>query len=148
MSDFPSAQQAGSGDASSSNLVATSLAASLTVNDLSASTAWYRDVLGFVVEREYDRDGVKFAARLSAGSVALLVTQDDGAKGMDRIKGEGFSLQFTTRQSIDALAARVKANGVALDTEPADAWGARVFRVRDPDGFRLVISSERPAATR
>jgi hypothetical protein len=25
----------------------------------------------------------------------------------------------------------------------SDAWGARVFRMRDPDGFRLVISSER-----
>jgi hypothetical protein len=30
-----------------------------------------------------------------------------------------------------------------LESEPADAWGARVFRLRDPDGFKLVISSER-----
>ena len=122
---------------------ATSLGASLTVNDLASSVAWYRDVLGFVVEKEYDRDGVKFAARLTAGPVAILVTQDTGEKGLNRIKGEGFSLQFTTKQSIDAIAERVKSHGVVLDTEPADIWGARVFRVRDPDGFRLVISSER-----
>jgi hypothetical protein len=26
-------------------------------------------------------------------------------------------------------------------SQPADAFGARFFRLRDPDGFRLVISS-------
>jgi hypothetical protein len=32
-----------------------------------------------------------------------------------------------------------------LDSEPADVRGMRGFRLRDPDGFRLVISSERSA---
>jgi hypothetical protein len=32
---------------------------------------------------------------------------------------------------------------VVLDTEPTDAFGARVFRLRDPDGFRIVVSSPR-----
>jgi catechol 2,3-dioxygenase-like lactoylglutathione lyase family enzyme len=85
---------------------ATGLSASLTVDDLAASTAWYRDVLGFTVEREFERDGTPFAARLRAGSVAMLLTQDNGAKGAGRAKGEGFSLQLTTTQDIDALAAR------------------------------------------
>jgi uncharacterized glyoxalase superfamily protein PhnB len=57
------------------------------------------------------------------------------------VKGEGFSLQITTAQDIDALASNAKRAGATLDSEPADAWGARVFRLRDPDGFRLVISS-------
>jgi catechol 2,3-dioxygenase-like lactoylglutathione lyase family enzyme len=122
---------------------ATTLSASLSVGDLGESLAWYRDVLGFVVEREFERSGVPFAVRLSAGSVALLLTQDDGARGSERRKGEGFSLQLTTTQSVDAMATWVESCGVALDSQPADAWGARVFRVRDPDGFRLVISSER-----
>lgn len=125
--------------------VATGLGASLTTDDLAASVAWYRDVLGFAVERDYERGGVRFATRLRAGAVLLLLTQDDGAHGAGRAKGEGISLQLTTGQDIDALAARVKAHGVALDTEPMDAFGARVFRVRDPNGFRLVISSERAA---
>jgi uncharacterized glyoxalase superfamily protein PhnB len=31
-----------------------------------------------------------------------------------------------------------------LETEPADMpWGARVFRLVDPDGYKLSISSER-----
>ena len=124
-------------------LEATGVSVSLTVNDLGASLMWYRDVLGFAVEREFERAGVPFALRMRAGSVALLLTQESGARGAQRVKGEGFSIRFTTTQNVDALATRAKAHGAALESEPADGWGARVFRLRDPDGFLLVISSER-----
>lgn len=117
--------------------------ASLTVKDLQTSLAWYRDAVGFTVDREHQRDGRVMAVSLRAGNVRILLGQDDGAKGMDRRKGEGFSLQLTTAQSVDAIAERIKSHGGTLDTEPTDTpWGARVFRVRDPDGFRLTISSE------
>ena len=142
MNDIQSVQRAASDDAPRHSFAATSLAASLTASDLPTSVAWYRDVLGFAVEREFEREGVPFAVRLRAGSVAILLTQDNGARGADRVRGEGFSLRFTTTQNIDDLATRIKAHGATLDSEPADAWGARVFRLRDPDGFRLVISSE------
>ena len=129
-------------DASSSPFVATSISVSLTANDLDASVAWYRDALGFSVDHVFEREGTPFAARLRAGSVALLVTRDNGAKGAERLKGEGFSLRLTTKQSVDAVADRVRHHGWELDSEPTDQWGARAFRLRDPDGFRLVISSE------
>ena len=124
-------------------LNASTLSASLTVNDVQASLAWYRDVLGFSVEREFVRDGALRIVSIRAGNVRFLLGQDDGTKGVDRVKGVGFSLQLTTGQDIDAIASRVKEMGGALASEPEDAWGARVFRVRDPDGFLLVISSER-----
>jgi uncharacterized glyoxalase superfamily protein PhnB len=122
---------------------AIALSVSLTATEIRKSVAWYRDVLGFVVEREYERDGRLIAVALKAGAAQILITQDDGAKGLERVKGAGMSLQFTTAQNIDALANRAKASGAVLDTEPADALGARVFRLRDPDGFKLVISSPR-----
>ena len=122
---------------------ARTLSASLTVNDLARSVAWYRDVMGFTVDREHARDTRVVAVSLKAGAVRILLTQDDGAKGKDRIKGEGFSLQFTTVQDIDAIAKRVTDHGGTLATEPVSTpWGARVFRVKDPDGFTLVISSD------
>jgi predicted enzyme related to lactoylglutathione lyase len=63
---------------------------------------------------------------------------------MDRAKGEGFSLMITTTQDIDALAEGIRRRGGTLLSEPADMpWGARVFRVQDPDGFRFAISSMR-----
>ena len=122
--------------------VASELSVSLTAADLAASVAWYRDVLGFGVERTFDRDGTPFAARMRAGSVAILLTQDDGARGPGRTKGEGLSLRLTTPQDVDEIAARVKSLGVVLDTDPVDAYGTRMFRLRDPDGFRLVIAGQ------
>jgi len=121
---------------------ATALGASLTVKDLRKSLAWYRDVVGFTVDREHERDGQLRAVSLRAGAVRILINQDDGAKGLDRVKGEGFSLQFTVPGSVDDIANRIKQCGGTLESEPADMpWGPRVFRVRDPDGFKLVISS-------
>ena len=123
---------------------ARTLSASLTVKDLQKSLAWYQDVAGFTIDQKHERDGKLMGVSLKAGDVRILLGQDDGAKGWDRVKGEGFSLQFTTAQNIDEVAQRIKQRGGTLATEPMDMpWGARVFRLQDPDGFKLVISSER-----
>ena len=115
---------------------------SLTVRNLQASLAWYRDVVGFTVDKEHERDGKLLAVSLKAGEVRILINEDDGKLGMDREKGAGFSMQFLTSQNIDEVANHIKASGGSLATEPADMpWGARVFRIQDPDGFKIVISS-------
>jgi uncharacterized glyoxalase superfamily protein PhnB len=124
-------------------LTAQSLEVSLTVAAVRSSAAWYHNTLGFTIEREFEREGRLLAVRLRAGAVRILLTQDDGAKGASRSKGEGFSFQITTPQPIDPLAARAKQAGALLDLEPTEAFGARVFRLRDPDGFRITVSSPR-----
>ena len=134
------------GDAATKSgpFIASEITTSLTAKDLKKSLAWYRDILGFQVAQEHVRDNVLRAVSLHAGSVRILVNQDDGVRGWDRVKGEGFSIQFTTQQSIDEVAARIQAAGGTLATEPADMpWGVRMFRLVDPDGYKLVISSER-----
>ena len=70
----------------SARLHADTLSASLTVRDIHASLAWYRDVLGFDVDREMARDGILHAVALRAGPVRLLLNQDDGAKGLERAR--------------------------------------------------------------
>ena len=128
------------------HLQGNSLEASLTVNNLERSTAWYCSMLGFSEDRRHERAGRLIAVSLKAGAVRILLTQDDGAKGLDRVKGEGFSLQITTHQNADELAERIKKQGGSLVTEPVTAPnGARIFRVRDPDGFRITISSTHAA---
>lgn len=120
------------------------LAASLTVADLEKSVAFYTEAFGFAVDQKHEREGKLRAVSLRAGDVRILLGQDDGAKGSDRVKGEGFSLQITTDQNLDELAQRIRDHGVTLDTEPQDTpWGQRVFRFRDPDGFRFTMSSPR-----
>lgn len=128
----------------SASLQGRSLSASLTVRDLEASLQWYRDVAGFTVTQRHERGGRLMAVSLGAGEARILITQDDGTRGLDRVKGEGFSLMITTAQDVDAIARGIRARGGTLDADPADTpWGARVFRMRDPDGFRLVVSSAR-----
>ena len=123
-------------------LKAESLQASLTVRNIDRSADWYTEVLGFEVDQRHEREGKLIAVSLRAGAVRILLAQDDGARGFERQKGEGMSLQFTTQQDADSLAAAIKQKGTALDTEPVTApHGARIFRLRDPDGFRLTISS-------
>ncbi len=84
---------------------------------------------------------------LRAGAVRLLLTQDDGARGRDRVKGEGLSFQIAIRGSVDRVAAEFKQSGGVLDTEPTTIpWGPRIIRFRDPDGFRFTLSSDEGAA--
>ncbi|HEV8398721.1 MAG TPA: VOC family protein [Gemmatimonadales bacterium] len=133
-------------NSASEQLQGLSLEASFTVKNLEQSAKWYAEVLGFSEDRRYEREGRVIAVSLKAGTVRILLTQDDGAKGLDRAKGIGLSLQITTNQSADALAERVKSHGGTLDTEPTTMMhGARVFRLRDPDGFRFTISSTHAA---
>jgi uncharacterized glyoxalase superfamily protein PhnB len=118
-----------------------SLSPSLTVNDLQRSLAWYRDIVGFVVEDTWERDGKVVGASLKAGTVTLVLSQDDWAMGRDRAKGQGLRLHCQTVQDVDELAALIKARGGALASEPADQpWGGRAFSLTDPDGFKLTIA--------
>ena len=121
---------------------ARTLTASFTVNDLAKSLAWYTDVLGFTVDQKHERGGQVRAVSLKAGDVRILLGQDDGAKGMNRQKGAGSSIMLSTAQNVDEIAARIKERGGVLAAEPTDMpWGARVFRIEDPDGFKIAISS-------
>ena len=132
--------------AQSGSLQAGPLSVSLTVKDIQKSLAWYRDVLGCSVVRTREQDGALRSVSLSAGDVRITINLDDGKKGWDRAKGEGFSLQISTSQDIDAIAKGIRQRGGSLDTEPADMpWGVRMFRLRDPDGYKFAISSPRPA---
>ena len=119
------------------------VSAGLTVGDLQKSIAWYRDVAGFWVGELWKQDGKVQGAELLAGSARLFLGQDDWAKGRDRKKGEGVRLHLATAQSVDEIAAGIKARGGKLDSEPADMpWGSRQFGLTDPDGFKFTISSE------
>ncbi len=114
--------------------------ASLTVNDLQKSIAWYRDVLGFSEGERWENEGKLAGIELKAGNVSFWLTQDDWKKGRGRVKGEGFRMHWETSQDVDAIAARIKAKGGTLLQEPKDeSWGGRHFAVVDPDGFKITI---------
>lgn len=125
-------------------LNATTMGGSITVKDLDAAIRWYHDVIGFVVDQTYEHEGKVVAAVISAGDIRLVLNQDNGQLGWDRIKGQGFSIQLNVAApaDVDAAAARIKAAGGALVDEPSDRpWGVRMFQFKDLDGFKLGIST-------
>jgi len=115
-----------------------------TVNDLKKSLAWYRDVLGFVVDERWEHEGKLMGVSLQAGSVGFMIGQDDWKKGRNRKKGLGFRIYCTTTQDVDALAKRIVARGGKLDQVPRDQpWGMRDFALTDPDGFKITIGAQK-----
>ena len=125
-------------------LNATTLGCSLTCKDIEASVAFYRDVLGFTVAMPFERDGKLAGAVVTAGDIRIVLNQDDGKLGWDRIKGQGcyFQINVMSPADVDAAAERIKAAGHPLIDEPSDRpWGARMFTFRDLDGFKLGFST-------
>lgn len=125
-------------------LNATTLGCSLTCKDVESSIRWYREVLGFAVDMSFEHEGKIAGAVISAGDIRIVLNEDDGQLGWDRIKGQGLYLQINVAgpADVDAAAARIKTAGGTLLSEPEDRpWGARMFQFKDPDGFKLGVST-------
>ena len=114
---------------------------SLTVNNLQQSLDFF-DGLGFEVEDKWEVEGKLLGAMLKAGDARLGLSQDDGKKGLNRVKGVGLRIYVEAADDIDQVAARAKAAGITLAKEPHDTdWGTRAFEVTEPSGFLLTIAS-------
>jgi lactoylglutathione lyase len=131
---------AGSNSASVEPLDARAVMISLTTKDIARSLAWYRDVVGFTVEYSTERDGKLTSAAIRSGAAKIFLNQDDGARGWERVKGEGFAITFDVGQDVDAIAEGIRARGGTIVMAPTDMpWGVRMLRLVDPDGYRLGI---------
>jgi lactoylglutathione lyase len=123
-------------------LQARSLTPTITVNDINRSLKFYRDGLGFAVTDEMKEEGQLRGVMIEAGGATLGISQDDFAKGRDRVKGVGMRLYLETDQDLNDLAKQAKAAGISAIEGPAPLpWGPLGFTVTDPDGFRLTISN-------
>lgn len=123
-------------------LQASSLSVALTANDLNRSLHFYTEGLGFVIDQREETDGKLQGVMLKAGDAYLGLSQDDFAKGRDRVKGVGMSLYFETDQDIATLARRAKTAGITLDGDAGPLpWGPMGFRATDPDGFKITVAN-------
>lgn len=114
----------------------------LSVRDIQRSLVFYRDMLGFVPKDLWQEGGGLRGVELIAGSVTMMLLQDDG-NGGDRAKGVGQRLWFRTAQDVEALAERVRARGGVVERGTEREGGARFLTVTDPDGFTLTFAQER-----
>jgi len=97
--------------------------------DYRASVAFYRDVVGLHVFREWATGTVFFL-----GGGLLELSRPAGPVTDDKL-----SLWLQVRE-VDAEFARLAAAGVEIVEAPVDEpWGLREARIRDPDGLLLVL---------
>ena len=120
----------------------TAIVPSITVDDLQRSITFY-EALGFAIDERWEEGGKLLGVMLRAGKTQIGLTQDDWQKGRDRKKGIGMRLTMSTTQKVDEIAARAKAAGIQLKSEPHNTeWKTRAFEISDPSGFLLTIFSE------
>jgi lactoylglutathione lyase len=121
----------------------------LFVDDLDTSIGFYA-ALGFAVERrEHDYASLRWGdAVIGLGPIAKLppggpgpgFTQERVAAG----RGAGVEIVLEV-EDLDVAHAAVRAAGLPLAEEPADRpWGLRDFRLADPDGYYLRITTRSP----
>jgi len=110
----------------------------LAVPDLDASSAFYRDVLGFEVREIGDPGWLMYtlgACRIMAGHCPDAIPP--------RELGDHSYFAYLVVSDVDALHGRVVAAGTelvkALRDEP---WGMREFGLRTADGHRIMIGQE------
>jgi len=122
----------------------------LVVRDLPTAIAFYRDVLGAELVREYGGTSAVFSFR---GAWLLLVTGGGPTEDKPDVT---FAPPDDPRRISHAMTIRVpdcqaayevlRARGAAFLTPPvASAWEVRAF-FRDPDGHLLEISEARSGA--
>ena len=116
----------------------------LNVRGMAAMKAFYVDLLGFQVEWEPDPQNVY----LTSGRDNLALHQAEGAAA-EAERGPGaldhLGLIVATADLVDAWAAFLESNGVALDRRPkTHRDGARSCYFRDPDGNRVQIIHHPP----
>lgn len=105
----------------------------MTVADIPASTAYYRDKLGFDVTFEYGNPS--FYVCLCSGDVDLhLVAASEGK----RLPGNGAVCIFV--DDVDALHAELVQRGAKVLKAPKDYdYGMREFDVADLDGNKIFF---------
>jgi catechol 2,3-dioxygenase-like lactoylglutathione lyase family enzyme len=98
--------------------------------DPERSTAFYRDVLGLAVAREFPGGTVFF---LGQGYLEV------SGKGGSPAPSEATALWLQVRD-LAATAAELRDRGVTVLREPRqEPWGLHEMWISDPDGLRIVL---------
>ncbi len=115
----------------------------LAVADLAASTAWYREALGFELVGQV-ADAAASHLRWTRGADLFLIGDDPGSPAAQpgERRGLGVTLTFTLLTGgVDELAARAQAHGAVVLLPPTDRpWNAREVLILDPDRYRLLFT--------
>ncbi|HKT57957.1 MAG TPA: VOC family protein [Microbacterium sp.] len=129
----------------------------ITVDDVDASIAFYRDALGLSLLNDVASDGHRWVTLGSADWSGPALVLSDPAAGrspedgdaLHRLvaKGSGPGPYVFFADDLDAAFERARAAGAEVLQEPiAQPWGTRDCAFRDPAGNHVRINQARQAA--
>jgi catechol 2,3-dioxygenase-like lactoylglutathione lyase family enzyme len=108
----------------------------LAPTDFDASVAWYRDVLGLRIYREFGAGGRLTGVVFFLGGAALELSRS-GARPSEL--GHGLVLWLQVPDVVDEHR-RLAAAGVTVRQAPTDMpWGLRECWIEDPDGVGICL---------
>ena len=116
----------------------------LTVADVDAAIAFYRDALGLPEHAAWETEGDARIAILDAGRATLELVNEAQAALIDEIEvgrrvAGPVRVAFEVENSTE-VAARLVAAGAEQLAEPVTTpWNDRNVRVRAPDGMQLTL---------
>lgn len=125
------------------------------VFDMTASVAFYRDVLGFNVvfaspEVETAEGRFSHFVRVGLGSIDLMLNTayDSNERPLERSEARWAGCRHTHLyidcDDVPALYAVMVARGLQAEPPAPTLYGYLAFHARDPDGFRLVFHQPLP----
>src|SRR5690242_3104699 len=104
--------------------------------DYAASAAFYRELLRFPLQEEWDAPDGQGALFATGGGV-IEVIEDSPHHPAEMPRGVSVAIEVA---DVDALHARVTQAGVAPTDPLADRpWGHRSFAIHDPSGLPLIF---------
>ncbi|MEV4706032.1 VOC family protein [Actinoplanes sp. NPDC049316] len=102
----------------------------ITVSDLPAASAFYRDQMGFTEQYRFPGEGDPVFVTLALGTSKLSLAAGPAAD---------FDL-CVYADDCDAAVRQLRDAGAEVLEEPADQpWGERMARLRDPSGHRILL---------
>ena len=108
----------------------------LRVANVATSAAWYRDVLGFEIDRFPDHPPYVFAI-LRRGAAEIMLRQSQFGRSPDL---EDWDLRLPLKDGLRELYARLLVLGVVTRRLERMPYCDTEFDIKDPDGYVICIS--------
>lgn len=117
---------------------------SIRVKDVHAAVAFYREVLGFEMQRSQDvsdNNSLKFGdASIMIEAASNFYSDAYNAAIRARLGTPSASALYIEAQDLETLYAKLQAAGVkVIDPLAARDWGQREFTIEDPEGTWLTF---------
>ena len=119
----------------------------LFVSDIETSIRFYEEALGFLLDRRDDDYASLRRGRAILGLGAMTKLPEDGPgpgftqARVSRERGAGVEIVLEVEDLDDAIARFEAAGGRMAEPIRTRPWGLRDFRIVDPDGYYLRITT-------